>query len=144
MTNHDKTSSTIKSWHTKALFTRDNKQSSEIVKHMRYDTRCNAYALCYNMIHKREDSPSNKPMGVNHPQLLSKSTKTSSIQRLGKNIRKLIFRIDKSKHNVTLLNMISKKMEAHIYVFCPRMLHWIFSNINSTSVITEKWYIIKR
>jgi hypothetical protein len=42
---------------------------------------------------------------------------------------------------VSLLNIISKKVVPHFYVFGSRVKHWIFVNTNGTRAVTHERYM---
>ena len=87
---------------------------------------------------KRANSPSKQANRTNNPQFSPQIGKTRRIKSFSENICDLLLGLYKVKHDITLLNIVSKEMISDVNVFSPRVLHWVFGYVNGRSVVTEK------
>ena len=95
------------------------------------------------MIHmnkeKTQTPPSQDPIRADDPQISPQRSKTTNIQRFGKNISKLMLSINTHELYIIFLHVVSYEVVAQLNVFSSRVLDWILSNTYRTSVIAEKW-----
>lgn len=78
-----------------------------------------------NMIQwiKRSNSPSKQAKRTNDPQLSPQRCRTRRIKSFSENIRNLLLKLYKVKHNITLFYMVSKEMISNVNVLGPIVLH---------------------
>jgi hypothetical protein len=63
----------------------------------------------------------------NKPQVPPQARKSSLVERLCKDVCKLILGRDTTQHNGPFLHIDSQEMIPHFYVFGSRMKHWVFA-----------------
>jgi hypothetical protein len=77
----------------------------------------------------------------NNSKLSSQTRKCSLVQRLGKDIGKLLFCRYMDEVYVSLLNIVSQEVVPHFYVFGSGVKHGVFGNTNGTRAITHERYM---
>jgi hypothetical protein len=73
---------------------------------------------------------------VNDIEFIAKLAKTWFIRRLGEDIGQLIISADSFNLDISLANMISKKMMPNINMLGSLVLYRIVGNLDSTFIIT--------
>jgi hypothetical protein len=63
----------------------------------------------------------------NKPQVFPQAHKCSLVERLCKDVCKLILGRDMDQHNGPFLHIVSQEMIPHFYVFGSGMKHWFFA-----------------
>jgi hypothetical protein len=65
--------------------------------------------------------------------------KCSLVERLCKDVCKLILGRDMTQHDGSFLHIVSQEMVPHFYVFGSKMKHGVFRYTYGTGAITKKW-----
>jgi hypothetical protein len=87
----------------------------------------------------KSKSPKNQLERTTNPKFPPQAHKCSLVERLCKDVCKLILGRDMTQHNVPFLHIVSQEMIPHFYVFGSGMKHWIFRYTYGTGAITKKW-----
>jgi hypothetical protein len=87
----------------------------------------------------KRKSPKNQLERATNPKFPPQAHKCSLVERLCKDVCKLILGRDMTQHNGPFLHIVSQEMISHFYVFGSGMKHWVFRYTYGTSAITKKW-----
>jgi hypothetical protein len=94
----------------------------------------------HGMIHMiQKEIPQESTRKGNKPQVPPQAHKCSLVERLCKDVCKLILGTDMTQHNGPFLHIVSQEMIPHFFVFGSIMKHWVFCYAYGTSAITKKW-----
>jgi hypothetical protein len=83
--------------------------------------------------------PKNQLERERNPKFPPQAHKCSLVERLCKNVCKLILGRDMTQHNGPILHIVSQEMVPHFYVFGSGMKYWVFRYAYGTGAITKKW-----
>jgi hypothetical protein len=83
--------------------------------------------------------PQESTIKGNKPQVPPQAHKCSLVERLCKDVGKLILRRDMAQHNGSFFHIVPQEMIPHFYVFGSRVKHWVFGYTYGTGAITKKW-----
>jgi hypothetical protein len=87
----------------------------------------------------KRKSPKNQLERATNPKFPPQAHKCSLVERLCKDVCKLILGRDMVQHNGPFLHVVSQEMIPHFYVFGSGMKHWVFHYAYGTGTITKKW-----
>ena len=59
-----------------------------------------------------------------------------AIKRLSEQINLLIISVDKLKSECAIFNKLLNEVMSNLYMFCSRMLHGIFRDVNGIGIVT--------
>jgi hypothetical protein len=90
--------------------------------------------ICY-----KSKSPKNQLERARNPKFPPQAHKCTLVERLCKNVGKLILGRDMAQHNGPFLHIVSQEMIPHFYVFGSGMKNWVFRYTYGTGAITKKW-----
>jgi hypothetical protein len=83
----------------------------------------------------KSKNPQESTRKGNKPQVPPQAHKCSLVERLCKDVCKLILGRDMTQHNGPFLHIVSQEMIPHLYVFGCRMKHWVFRYAYGTGAI---------
>jgi hypothetical protein len=83
--------------------------------------------------------PKNQLERATNPKFPPQAHKSSLVERLCKDVCKLILGRDMAQHNGPFLHIVFQEMVPHFYVFGFGMKHWVFRYAYGTGAITKKW-----
>jgi hypothetical protein len=83
--------------------------------------------------------PKNKLERARNPKFPPQAHKCSLVERLCKDVCKLILGRVMTQHNGPFLHIVSQEMIPHFYVFGSGMKYWVFFYAYGTGAITKKW-----
>jgi hypothetical protein len=89
------------------------------------------------MVQKK--TPKNQLERATNPKFPLQAHKCSLVERLCKDVCKLILSRDMTQDNGPFLHIVSQEMIPHLYVFGSKVKHWVFRYAYGTGAITKKW-----
>ena len=84
----------------------------------------------------REEEKKKRSIHGNNTNVLAKEFKPFAIKRFGEQINLLIISVDKLKSECAIFNKLLNEVMSNLYMFCSRMLHGIFRDINGIGIVT--------
>ena len=84
----------------------------------------------------RKEEKEKKSLHRDYTNVLVQEFKTFAIKRLSEQINLLIINVDKLKSECAIFNKLLNEVMSNLYMFCSRMLHGIFRDINGIGIVT--------